>query len=109
MRHAHGLCSHSKKLSEHFDANPDDLNLLRHDRAATTVRKQEHLAHVPTYLKPDTQGATGSVSAVRTRSRPQDAKRGKLYGKKKNKDPLKAKGFGKKGGAIAKRRFGGKK
>lgn len=85
---------HSKKLTEHFDANPDDLNLLRHDRPLATAQKQAHLAHVPTYLKPDTEGATATVSGVRSRLRPQDVRRRKLYGKKKTKDPLRGKGGG---------------
>lgn len=91
---------HSRKLSEHFDANPDDLNLLRHDQPTPSARKQAHLAHVPSYLKPDMQGATTTVAAVATRRNVgmADAKRRKLYGKKKSKDPLKnARGRGKGG------------
>mmetsp|Transcript_16867 Transcript_16867/g.37834 ORF Transcript_16867/g.37834 Transcript_16867/m.37834 type:complete len:189 (-) Transcript_16867:97-663(-) len=83
---------HSKRLEEHFDTNPEDLNLLKHDRPLTTARKQEHLANVPSYLKPDTQGATAAVSSVRARMRPKDEKRRKLFGKSKKKDPLRGRG-----------------
>ena len=147
---------HSKRLEAHFVSNPDDLNLLKHDRPLATARKQEHLANVPTYLKPDTQvplrkrridspsvtpslavvacaspilglrcstprghasaltmlhtlllamqrllrlqGATASVSAVRSRMHTKDGKRRKLYGKSKKKDPLKGRGGKGRGG-----------
>ena len=43
----------SERLQSHFEENPSDLNLLRHDRVATHVSKvQDHLKHVPKYLLP---------------------------------------------------------
>ena len=43
----------SDRLQSHFDDNPSDLQLLRHDRVATHVSKvQDHLKHVPKYLLP---------------------------------------------------------
>lgn len=43
----------SERLQYHFEENPRDLQLLRHDRVATHVSKvQEHLKHVPKYLLP---------------------------------------------------------
>jgi ATP-dependent RNA helicase DDX56/DBP9 len=43
----------SDRLQSHFDDNPSDLQLLRHDRVATHVsRVQDHLKHVPKYLLP---------------------------------------------------------
>mmetsp|Transcript_111180 Transcript_111180/g.166552 ORF Transcript_111180/g.166552 Transcript_111180/m.166552 type:complete len:664 (-) Transcript_111180:91-2082(-) len=43
----------SERLQSHFEENPTDLNLLRHDRVATHVSKvQDHLKHVPRYLLP---------------------------------------------------------
>jgi len=43
----------SDRLQRHFEDNPTDLNLLRHDRLATHVSKvQDHLKHVPKYLLP---------------------------------------------------------
>jgi ATP-dependent RNA helicase DDX56/DBP9 len=43
----------SERLQSHFDENPTDLQLLRHDRVATHLsRVQDHLKHVPKYLLP---------------------------------------------------------
>jgi ATP-dependent RNA helicase DDX56/DBP9 len=43
----------SERLQAHFDENPTDLQLLRHDRVATHIsRVQDHLKHVPKYLLP---------------------------------------------------------
>eukprot|EP00980_Cylindrotheca_fusiformis_P011661 scaffold2751_cov131-Cylindrotheca_fusiformis.AAC.28 len=43
----------SERLQSHFEENPTDLQLLRHDRVATHVsRVQDHLKHVPKYLLP---------------------------------------------------------
>jgi ATP-dependent RNA helicase DDX56/DBP9 len=43
----------SERLQSHFEDNPADLQLLRHDRVATHVAKvQDHLKHVPKYLLP---------------------------------------------------------
>ena len=43
---------HLKRLASHFEDNPEDLKVLRHDRPLATTRKQPHLAHVPTYPGP---------------------------------------------------------
>jgi ATP-dependent RNA helicase DDX56/DBP9 len=43
----------SERLQAHFEDNPADLQLLRHDRVATHIsRVQDHLKHVPKYLLP---------------------------------------------------------
>lgn len=43
----------SDRLQSHFEENPADLNLLRHDRVATHISKvQDHLKHIPKYLLP---------------------------------------------------------
>lgn len=94
---------HSKRLSEHFDANPRDLEALRHDKPLATIRKQPHLENVPSYLKPDTEGATAPVAPVASRRRaPRDGgKRAGFGGKgaKRRKDPLQTfKGGGKRAG-----------
>ena len=95
---------HSKKLAAHFDANPDDLEILRHDKPLAVARKQPHLAHVPTYLKPETEGATETVAAVGSSVHRLKAagKRRKLYGgggkhAKNKRDPLRSFQGGKKG------------
>lgn len=98
---------HSKKLEEHFAANPDDLQVLKHDGALSTVRKQAHLANVPAYLKPETQGATDEVAAVASSSRARlgraGAKARKDERRARGRDPLKSAGRGRGGGAFKKR------
>lgn len=43
----------SDRLQSHFEDNPSDLQLLRHDRLATHASKvQDHLKHIPKYLLP---------------------------------------------------------
>lgn len=43
----------SDRLQSHFDDNPSDLQILRHDRVATHLSKvQDHLKHVPKYMLP---------------------------------------------------------
>jgi ATP-dependent RNA helicase DDX56/DBP9 len=37
----------------HFEARPQDLHLLRHDKPLHQSRGQAHLKHVPTYLLPE--------------------------------------------------------
>jgi len=44
----------SKKLKSHFENNPHDLGVLRHDKALHTVRLQAHLKDVPDYIIPPT-------------------------------------------------------
>ena len=82
---------HSKKLAAHFEENPNDLAMLRHDKPLSVVRKQPHLEHVPSYLKPETEGATANVAAVGSSARRLHAggKRRKLYGGKGKHDKLK--------------------
>lgn len=43
----------SERLSAHFEINPTDLQILRHDRTATHVSMvQDHLKNVPSYMLP---------------------------------------------------------
>jgi ATP-dependent RNA helicase DDX56/DBP9 len=43
----------SDKLQTYFQENPDDLKILRHDRAvAHPIRQLDHLKHLPSYLIP---------------------------------------------------------
>lgn len=86
---------HSKRLSEHFASNPDDLDALRHDKPLATVRRQPHLENVPAYLKPDTEGATAAVAPVASRRLPRDGRKTRRPasafgggGSKRRKDPL---------------------
>lgn len=38
----------------YFEDNPNDLQVLRHDKALHTVKIQQHLADVPEYIVPPT-------------------------------------------------------
>ena len=42
----------SEKLKHHFEDNPRDLQVLRHDNVLQPTRVQPHLKHVPSYLMP---------------------------------------------------------
>ncbi|XP_065156596.1 LOW QUALITY PROTEIN: probable ATP-dependent RNA helicase DDX56 [Atheta coriaria] len=42
------------KLKTYFNDNPNDLTVLRHDKALHTVRLQQHLTDVPEYIIPPT-------------------------------------------------------
>jgi ATP-dependent RNA helicase DDX56/DBP9 len=43
----------SEKLKAHFEDNPKDLALLRHDKALHPARIQTHMKHIPDYLLPN--------------------------------------------------------
>jgi ATP-dependent RNA helicase DDX56/DBP9 len=76
----------SERLRNHFDENPADLQLLRHDRIATHVAKvQEHLKHVPKYLLP--QGM--QVANLNRKRKRKKNKHGRTDGKRRlDNDPL---------------------
>jgi len=42
----------SEKLKNHFEENPVDLNLLKHDKTLQESYIQPHLKHIPRYLVP---------------------------------------------------------
>ncbi|TRY73717.1 hypothetical protein TCAL_11091 [Tigriopus californicus] len=42
----------SAKLRAHFEVNPKDAQILRHDKALHTVKHQAHLKNVPDYIVP---------------------------------------------------------
>lgn len=44
---------HSDKLKRHFEENPQDLALLRHDKELHPSKVQPHLKRVPDYLLPE--------------------------------------------------------
>ncbi|KAL1509910.1 hypothetical protein ABEB36_004574 [Hypothenemus hampei] len=43
-----------QKLKSYFEDNPNDLQVLRHDKALHTVKIQQHLSDVPEYIVPPT-------------------------------------------------------
>ncbi|KAF2896811.1 hypothetical protein ILUMI_09363 [Ignelater luminosus] len=51
-----------QKLKSYFEDNPNDLQLLRHDKALHTVRVQQHLADVPEYIVPPTLKNLAGIS-----------------------------------------------
>ncbi|CCU99050.1 unnamed protein product [Malassezia sympodialis ATCC 42132] len=57
----------SKALQAHFEANPRDLEYLRHDRALHPARVQAHMKHVPTYLRPRIAAMPGQTAPAEPR------------------------------------------
>lgn len=87
----------SKALKEHFEENPRDLEYLRHDKVMHPTRIQQHMKHVPGYLRPRIAGISDasapSVGYVGKRRMPRagrggKASRGSSKRKPKKKDPL---------------------
>jgi ATP-dependent RNA helicase DDX56/DBP9 len=75
----------SDRLQRHFEENPADLNLLRHDRLATHVSKvQDHLKHVPKYLLP--RGM--QVADLNRKRKRRKARKGNTVHRSSDKDPL---------------------
>lgn len=82
----------SKRLDSHFKANPDDLRVLRHDKAVLhPARRLEHLKHVPGYLMPEglDVGEDPSARQKRKRKRVTGAKyQQRDQSRRKDNDPL---------------------
>ncbi|XP_062144093.1 DEAD-box ATP-dependent RNA helicase 16 [Alnus glutinosa] len=82
----------SEKLKAHFEVNPRDLDLLKHDKVLSKKPPPPHLRDVPDYLlDPTTQEASKFVKLAgaamgNTNSSRRGGSKRKL---KKNKDPLK--------------------
>ncbi|KAA8546609.1 hypothetical protein F0562_002652 [Nyssa sinensis] len=82
----------SEKLKAHFQDNPKDLDLLKHDKALSKKAPAPHLRDVPEYLlDPTTQEASKIVKLARAAmGNTNSARRKGLKGKlRKNRDPLK--------------------
>lgn len=54
----------SSKLKAHFEDNPRELDLLRHDKVLRPSAVHPALASVPSYLIPETPGGASSVTFV---------------------------------------------
>jgi ATP-dependent RNA helicase DDX56/DBP9 len=77
----------SDRLQSHFEENPADLQLLRHDRLATNgSRVQEHLKHVPKYLLP--RGM--QVANLNRKRKKRRNKNGTGGARRSDNDPLQA-------------------
>lgn len=82
----------SQKLKSHFQDNPRDMQVLRHDKALQTVKNQKHMKHVPDYLIPETLqklSAKSKKSGKRNVRRTGPTQGQKKYQKRKA-DPLKS-------------------
>lgn len=65
----------SSKLRSHFEDNPRDAQLLRHDKALHTVKHQPHLKNVPEYIVPQAlKRASGGVAFGKRKKRNNAAK-----------------------------------
>jgi len=78
----------SERLREHFEENPKDLQLLRHDGGATHVSKvQDHLKNIPGYMIP--RGMATAEIKKKKKKRKARGHRGEVAGaRRKNNDPL---------------------
>lgn len=73
----------SDRLQNHFDENPNDLQLLQHDRVSSVSRIQEHLKHVPKYMLP-----RGMQVADLNKRRKRKRVKGRDGARRTNNDPL---------------------
>uniref|UniRef100_A0A803KYC6 RNA helicase n=1 Tax=Chenopodium quinoa TaxID=63459 RepID=A0A803KYC6_CHEQI len=81
----------SEKLKSHFEANPRDLDLLKHDKVLSKKEPPAHLRDVPEYLlDPTTQEASKIVKLARA-AMGNNRKPGQqgLKRKSRKRDPLK--------------------
>lgn len=59
----------SQKLQAYFEDNPQDLNLLRHDKSLRTIKIQPQLKNIPDYIIPSTlRDSTSGVAVKKTQS-----------------------------------------
>ncbi|KAK4477435.1 hypothetical protein RD792_016656 [Penstemon davidsonii] len=82
----------SEKLKAHFQDNPKDLDLLKHDKTLSKKAPASHLRDVPEYLlDPTTQEASKIVKLARAAMGYSNSNRRKVFkGKsKRNRNPLK--------------------
>ncbi|GAB2279589.1 DEAD-box ATP-dependent RNA helicase 16 [Dionaea muscipula] len=84
----------SDKLKAHFQHNPGDLDLLKHDKVLSKKTPPAHLSYVPEYLlDPTTQEACKIVKLARAamgyNARPGRLANSKPKSRRKNRNPLK--------------------
>lgn len=87
----------SEKLKAHFEDNPRELELIKHDKVLRGGKVQRHLASVPRYLQPRT-GAIVNAPPTKRRKRKSAGKKAFLEKKRKNAeaaDPLQTFSVGK--------------
>ncbi|CAI0405487.1 unnamed protein product [Linum tenue] len=100
----------SEKLKSHFEANPRDLDLLKHDKSLSQQAPAPHLRKVPDYLiDATTKEASKMVKLARAAmgNNPSRRQGFKRKSKKGGGDPLKS--FSAEGGAKGGRKGGMKR
>lgn len=76
----------SKRLQTHFDENPRDLQVLRHDDVLQPIRVQPHLKYIPPYLVPKAlRVPEATTSEAKTDSSQKRPKRNADYSRKGQK------------------------
>jgi len=82
----------SERLQAHFEDNPDDLRVLRHDGPLLPSRVRPELASLPSYLLPGSVKAAAEAATAESGAKPPRAgsASGKRTGGKGGQDPLKA-------------------
>lgn len=80
----------SEKLKSHFQENPKELQVLRHDKPLHTVKLQPHLMDVPDYIVPDALKKLAGISVPRKRKASEFTKTSAVKAKyeKKLNNPL---------------------
>eukprot|EP01033_Poteriospumella_lacustris_P000910 gene911-653_t len=100
----------SEKLKTYFSENPNDLKVLRHDKAILhPIQQKDHLKFVPSYLIPDSMKAVAQVQGNRRRKRkaPAAGSSNPSAKKPRSKDPLYSGGSSNSSGAAASAATGG--
>ncbi|KAK7344244.1 hypothetical protein VNO77_13631 [Canavalia gladiata] len=81
----------SEKLKAHFDSNPKDLDLLKHDKVLSKNAPPPHLRDVPDYLlDKTTKEAREMIKLARDAMGNNNRRRGSKRKLRKGGDPLKA-------------------
>ncbi|KAA0168860.1 hypothetical protein FNF31_00021 [Cafeteria roenbergensis] len=80
----------SERLKAHFEDNPDDLRVLRHDGPLLPSRVRPELATVPAYLLPNSVKAAAEAAAADSQAKRAGAASGGRKGAQGGQDPLKA-------------------
>ena len=80
----------SERLQSHFEQNPQDLQLLQHDRRATHISKvQDHLKHVPKYMLPRGMAVDENITRKRRKKKTRtQRKEANNRARNKANDPL---------------------
>ena len=80
----------SAQLKSYFSENPNDLKVLRHDKAVLhPIKQKDHLKHVPQYLIPSSMRSVANISTNRKkRKRKGQSSQVQNVNHSKMKDPL---------------------